>query len=438
MALISSLKRRMHYGWVIFGLTFANLTIEGGAKNSQPVFLLALRNNFQTSATAVSAIFSVAGVVGALAAPILGRVLDRMGPRFLFPLAGVLILVGWLASSFATHIWQLFIFYGIIATVGQVSVASFTATANLAPWFPKSRGGVLGLADSGNSTGQAIVTPSAQLIVSTLGWRAAYQIFGVAFFLVVAPLNLLFQRRPPASHLRSSDDISESLEVRPVGVAAGEAPEEALAPPAAAETVQRLAEPADAAPRRWPMWLLFLSRATSATANQMTTLHIIAFFVLAGYAELQAAVTIGVVGFLSMAGRPVLGSLSDYLGRERVFTFAMAMYIGAVVVALVAGDGRSLWPLAIFAGLGGLSDGVSGLLIGAKAADLYPSRTLGSVAGMVEMGRGVGIALGPLLGGVLFDIHGDYVLAFSLAVSLTLVSVVFMWATRLVQGPERY
>jgi MFS family permease len=91
----------------------------------------------------------------------------------------------------------------------------------------------------------------------------------------------------------------------------------------------------------------------------------------------------------------------------------------------------------MFAGLAGLSDGVSGLLIGAKAADLYPTRALGSVAGMVEAGRGVGIALGPLLGGVLFDLQGDYRLAFSLAALLTLISVGFMWGTRLAQDAER-
>jgi MFS family permease len=148
MELIASVKRRLHYGWVIFGLTFANLTIEGGAKNSQPVFLVALQNSFQSSATVTSAIFSVSGLVGAFSAPFLGGVLDRMGPRFLFPVAGLLILVGWLASSFASDLWQLFIFYGIIATLGQTAVSSFSATANLAPWFPRSRGVMLGLTDS--------------------------------------------------------------------------------------------------------------------------------------------------------------------------------------------------------------------------------------------------------------------------------------------------
>ena len=376
MALIASVRRRLHYGWVIFGLTFTNLTIEGGAKNSQPVFLVALQNSFQSSATATSAIISMSGLVGAFSSPFLGRVLDRLEPRFLFPLAGLLILVGWLASSFASDLWQLFIFYGVIATLGQTAVSSFSATANLAPWFPRSRGGMLGLADSGNPTGQAVVTPLAQLIVSTIGWRAAYQIFGVAFFLVAAPLNYLFQRRPPMYAPLTGGRPAHTPEALAASGAAGEDGEDSEVPPDDSPEGSR-AVPTGSALRTWPVWLLFLSRATSSTANQMTSLHIIAFFILVGYGELQAAVTIGLVGFLGEAGRPLFGSLSDFIGRELVFSLGMVMTIGSILAALLWGDGRSLWPLVIFAALAGLSDGLSGLLIGAKAADLYPPRVWG-------------------------------------------------------------
>jgi MFS family permease len=436
MALFTSVKRRLHYGWVIFGLTFTNLTVEGGAKNSQPVFLVALRDNFNSSATATSALFSVSGLVGAISAPFLGRVLDRMGPRFLFPVAGVLILVGWLASSFVSDLWQLFIFYGVIATLGQTAVSSFSATANLAPWFPRSKGGMLGLADAGNPTGQAIVTPLAQLISSTIGWRAAYQIFGVAFFLVVTPLNLIFQRRPPGYRHHRVPEVPQSG--TPEAQAAPEVSRaETTGVPAVPEDTPG-PDPASQVLRRLPVWLLFLTRAISSTANQMTHLHLIAFFVLAGYGEIQAAVTLGLAGLLGIGGRPLCGSLSDFLGRELVFTVGMGMTIGSILVVLFYGEGQSWWPLVVFAGLAGLSDGISGLLIGAKAADLYPPRTLGTVMGVVEMGRGVGIALGPVMGGLLFDLQGDYVMAFSLAAVLTFAAISFMWAIRLVQGEERY
>ncbi len=77
------------------------------------------------------------------------------------------------------------------------------------------------------------------------------------------------------------------------------------------------------------------------------------------------------------------------------------------------------------------------MVVGAKAADQFPPHTLGSGMGMVEMGRGGGMALGPILGGLLFDLQGDYTFAFSLAIGLTLASICFMWINRFVtDGPQ--
>ena len=432
MSVGTSIKLKLHYGWVILGLTFANLTIEGGAKNSQPVFLLALSKGFGSSVTLTSAVFAVSGLVGAFSSPLLGRLLDRFGPRVMFPLAGVFILAGWLTSSMASHIWQLFIFYSIVATLGQTMVSSFSATATLAPWFSRSKGIVLGLADTGNPAGQAIVTPLAQIIVSTLGFRAAYQIFGVAFFLVAAPLNLLFQRRPPV--------FAEALPDR------GLAGSEVLAAPQSPEVINTEAEQPAAANtmpvkvmlRQPAVWFLLATRAVASTANQMTLVHLIAFFVLAGYGELQAALAIGIGGLLGMGGRPGFGLLSDMIGRETVFTICMTMSLASILMVLFFSGGGSLWVLVLFVALAGLSDGMSGLLIGAKAADLYPPSALGTVMGVVEVGRGIGVALGPILAGILFDLQGDYLMAFSLAAGLTFGSICTMWAARLVQGADRY
>jgi MFS family permease len=439
---LASLRGKLHYGWVIFGLTFANLTIEGGAKNSQPVFLVALHQGFGTSLTLTSALFSVSGLVGALSSPVLGRLLDRWGPRVMFPLAGAFIMLGWVASSFAENIWQLFIYYGVFATLGQTMVSSFSATATLAPWFPRSKGIVLGVADSGNPTGQAIVTPLAQVIASTLGWRAAYQIFGVAFFLVVAPLNLIFQRRPPVfsealpppgppgpgALVVSQSPATQSPDIPDIHIIEGEVQRPAASEAPAAEALLR--QPA--------LWLLTSTRAVASTANQMTQVHLIAFFLLAGYSELQAAVAIGAGGLLGIGGRPGFGLLSDVIGRETVFTISMIMSLGSILVVLFFGGSGSMLVLVVFVALAGLSDGLSGLLIGAKAADLYPPQALGTVMGVVEVGRGIGIALGPVLAGILFDLQGDYVVAFSLAAGLTFGSICTMWGVRLSQGEARY
>jgi MFS family permease len=420
--LVATIRRRLHYGWVVFALTFSNLTVEGGSKNVQSVFLVAFRDHFRSSVALTSAVFSASGLFGAFAAPFLGIFLDRFGPRVMFPIAGCFILVGWLASSFVSDIWQLFIFYSVVATVGQVGISSFSATATLAPWFPRSRGAVLGMADAGNPAGQAIVVPLAQLIVSTLGWQWAFRIFGVAFFVMVVIPNLLFQKRPPDSgrevnvampdvvaEAGASDELAES------------APERE--PPSRSPAAGVLREPA--------VWLLLGTRAVNSIGNHMIMVHILAFLFLAGYGEIQAALAIGIAGLLGIGGRPATGLLSDILGREIVYTFGMTTSVAAVILVLFFSEGGAWWVLVSFVALNGFSDGISGLLIGAKAADLYPPRMLGTVMGMMEVGRGIGIGLGPIMAGILFDLQGDYFLAFLISAGLTTASVFLMWSVRL-------
>ena len=412
-----STKPKRNYGWVILGLCFGNLIVEGGVTRSQPVFLPALRQGFGGSAAMTAAIFAASGVLGGLAAPVLGKILDIIGPKYMFPLAGIVILLGWWACSMVNHMWQLFIFYSLISALGHISIGSFTTTAVLAPWFPKSKGVMLGIADSGNATGQAITPPLLQLAITHYGWRAGFRIFGILFFLIAAPLNFLLQKRAPDSvqkFLSPEDTLEENTE-------------------SSIDTRSQLEDISDDAYKfnalKEPaVWMLLVSRATASISNQMTSLHIIAFFVMAGYGEMQSAAAIGAAGLFGIGARPVFGILSDKIGREIVFTIAMGMTFMAVLVILLFTGGASLWALIIFVALTGLSDGLSGLLLGAKAADIYPSNVLGSVMGVVHVGRTMGTAVGGILTGLLFDMNGNYDLAYWIAAVLALLSIVAAWA----------
>ena len=412
-----STKPKRNYGWVILGLCFGNLIVEGGVTRSQPVFLPALRQGFGGSAAMTAAIFSASGFFGGLAAPVLGKILDIIGPKYMFPLAGIVILLGWWACSMVNHMWQLFIFYSLISALGHISIGSFTTTAVLAPWFPKSKGVMLGIADSGNATGQAITPPLLQLAITHYGWRAGFRIFGILFFLIAAPLNFLLQKRAPDSvqkFLSPEDTLEENTESSiDTRSQSGDISDDAY-------KFNALKEPA--------VWMLLVSRATASISNQMTSLHIIAFFVMAGYGEMQSAAAIGAAGLFGIGARPVFGILSDKIGREIVFTIAMGMTFMAVLVILLFTEGASLWALIIFVALTGLSDGLSGLLLGAKAADIYPSNVLGSVMGVVHVGRTMGTAVGGILTGLLFDMNGNYDLAYWIAAVLALLSIVAAWA----------
>ena len=416
--MLAAARTRLHYGWVIFVLSLGNLTVEGGTKNSESVYFHVLKDAFGRSATYTSAVFGTAGLVGALSAPVLGILLDRWGARVIFPLAGLVILFAWWASSYATDLWQMFIFYGIFAGIGHTTISSFSMTATLAPWFPRTRGRMLGLADSGNPIGQAIFAPLAGYLSAALGWRWAYRIFGLIFAVMIALPNGLLQRRPP-----------QSPEQQPLASPARSAVS-AADPDAPARRRRGQGAPALSSAVRDPaMWLLVLTRITGSAGVQLLRVHLVTFFVLAGYSTQLAANTIGAVGLVSLFARPMVGIATDRYGRESVYTVGMSIAAGSVIFVVYLGDGTSFWPLAVYVMMAGLTDGISGLIVGAKAADLFPTESLGTVMGFVEMGRGSAILLGPVIGGIMFDLQGNYVQAFILSAAFTFASVCAMWAT---------
>lgn len=389
------IKLLKYPGWTVFGLAFCNLVVEGGAKNAESVFYLALKNGFKAGATVTSLIFSVGGLMGAIASPLLGKYLDKYGPKKFFAVAGIVILLGWQLSSFSTHMWQLYIFYSFIAAIGHTSVSSFTAMATLSPWFPNTRGTVLGLADSGNPFGQAIFTPLAQILVLSMSWKWAFRIMGLAFFILVFPTNLIFQKPIPKSTESLIVNREREKPFKPYFVKS--------------------------------VWCMVGARGFLSISNQMIRLHILAFFVLSGYGQMQAATAIGLIGMLSVVGRPTIGFLSDKYGREPMFTMGISLQIISICILIFTNDMNNIIPIMMFVLFSGLTDGIGGLILSAKAGDIYPAVQLGRILGFVEIGRGIGIAVGPILGGILFDLKGDYLLAFSVAIVLSGLSIISIW-----------
>ncbi len=416
------IRESWHYGWVIFGLSVLNLMVEGGLRGTVPVVYVALRDSFQWSAATTASVFSLAGLVGGLSAPVLGRLLDRWGARTLFPLGGLCLLLGWGGSSFATTWWAFALCYSVLATVGDNSIASFTTSATLAPWFPRTRGRILGLADAGNPLGVVLVLPLTQWLIVTMGWRATFRLLGVLFFLLVGPANFLCQRRPPARHVPTSPEARPAPQAAPPG------------PPGVSPVGASSRRPTPPAVR--PLWrhpavgCLVVARLCATLGTHLTSVHLVAFFVAAGYHPLLAASVIAGVGSVSIVGRPISGALSDVLGREVMYTVGLGMHISAILLLLALGDGQRWWPLLVFVAFSGLSDGIGGLVVGAKAGDLFPTTHLGSVMGWVQMGRGLGMMVGPLVGGLLFDLQETYHLAFLIAVAFVSVAIGCMWAVR--------
>jgi MFS family permease len=443
-------RRKPGYRWVIFGLSFTNMIAEGGITDIMPVIYLAVRDYFRWSATATAGIFSVAGVTGAIAAPIAGRLLDRLEPRYVFLLGGLLILIGFVTSSFASELWHLIILFGVVMTLGETIVSGFAISAILVPWFPRTRGRMLGLVEVGNPMGTLLLVPLAQLLVSTIGWQDTFLILGLIFLLLLVPGNFFFLRRSsekrsvaeapqvhtPVAMAASAQDAEDPAHIAPIApegntaedpahegntMVAGSTGEEGET--GYLQLHQILRSPA--------VWLLVPARFLGQTGRSLIAVHIVAFFAMAGYDPLLAASAIGVVGMVNLIGRPVMGALSDSLGREVTFTLVYGINILAITVMMLFGNGHSLWPIVVFVGLAGFSEGIAGMLTNAKVSDIFPARSLGTVMGILEGSLKLGFMIGPLLGGLLFDLRGNYHTAFITALALMASALVFIWAVPL-------
>ena len=318
------LRRKPGYRWMMFGLSFSNMMAEGGITDIVPVIYLAVRNSFHWSATATSGIFSVAGLTGAITAPIAGRLLDRLDPRSVFLLGGLLIAIGFVTSSFASALWQLMLLYAVVLTIGETIVSGFAISALLVPWFPRARGRVLGLVEAGNPVGTLLLVSLAHLLVSTLGWQETFRMLGLVFLLLLGPGNFFFLRRAPAETSVGGPTGSDppGAMAAPDQPAADPTPRAPAGPTAAAGPTGEAKEsgylPWRQILRMPAVWLLVLVRFLAQTGRLLISVHLVAFFAVAGYDPLLAVSAIGVVGLVNIVGRPAMGALSDALGREIV------------------------------------------------------------------------------------------------------------------------
>jgi MFS family permease len=168
------------------------------------------------------------------------------------------------------------------------------------------------------------------------------------------------------------------------------------------------------------------------------SLHQVAYLADLGFSKVFAAAVLGHMGLMSSCGRIIFGALSDRLGRFGGVTVSIACSQIGIVVLLRISDASVVWPLYVYALFFGLGYGARGPIISAIAADLFAGRQFGTIFGLISIGHGIGGALGPWIGGVVYDHFGHYTLAFVFAlVALFGVVAGFWLATRRLEPAAR-
>jgi len=392
--------------WIVLAGCFLAFAVSASIMHAYTVFLVEFVERFKWDRADTSFAYAMSQFVGGVSSPLVGIMVDRLGPRRLVLLGGGLLVLGLIGTSQATSLWEVVLLYGVVMTLGANCLGLVVFVPLLSRVFADRRGMAISVVQSANGIARGISAPMAQLMIDGVGWRAAYGLQAAAMAVLVLPLAAFF-RRPEAPLVPGVD-----------GLAPGVAP------------------PRDwtlrAAMRTRAFWLLVVVYMCTGLGSFLVSLHQVAFAVDQGFDKLQAAWVLGLGSVLAIPGTIVTGTISDWIGREWAAILAYWISILGVVAALFISGPDDLWLLWVHACLFGLTWGARGPAITAKVADLFGGRQLGAIVGVITIGSGAGAALGSWAAGFIFDVSGSYRLAFLLSIASYLAGCVAFW---LLRGP---
>src|SRR5215471_6557879 len=160
--------------WLTLGGAFAAFTVGAGLMHSYTVFLVAFIEEFRWSRAETSIAYSVSQLVAGASSPLVGALVDRLGPRRLLLLGGSLLVLALLGSAFVSALWQIILLYGIVMTIGANCLGLVVFVPLLSRHFVRRRGLAIALVQSANGFGRAASAPLVQFLISSLGWRPTY------------------------------------------------------------------------------------------------------------------------------------------------------------------------------------------------------------------------------------------------------------------------
>ncbi len=384
--------------WLLLAAAFGTFSIGAGFMHAYTVFLVTFIEAFGWSRAEVSLAYSVSQMVNGVSSPLVGWLVDRLGPPRLILMGGALLTVGLLASSLghAALAHGRAVRRGDDAG-GELPGAGGVRAAAVAVFRAQPRHGGLGRA-----VGERLRPGVLGAVDDDDDLRP-----GLARRLSVA--GRVHGRHPAAAGVVVPRDRTERPSV-------GSADAEGW-------TVRQ-------AVRTPHFWLLFAVYMFTGLGSFLVALHQLAFAVDIGFDKLYAAGVLGMGAFLSLPGVIITGTLSDYIGRElsAVVTYGTSI-LGVVFGLMITSPDQHLllWLHACFFGL---TWGARGPAITAKTADLFPGPNLGAILGVITIGTGLGAAGGSWLAGFVFDTTGSYRVAFGLSIVFYVAGSIAFWALR--------
>ncbi len=403
---------RLFYGWIIAGTIFAVWAISIGPRQSFSVFLLPFLEEFDSTRSAISGIFSVHMALYALGGWGLGILVDRVGPKRIiaWSTAGwALVLLG---TSRLTNVWQFYIVYGVLGGITTGGLAYVANNALISRWFVRYRGLATGMAQTGVPLGAAMYGALGQLGVATMGWRATHVAFGLIVLTVAVPLVVLVHRDDPSEMGLFPDGLLPQGRDGAGSTTVRESPRGHVGP---------------GFPRAY--WAIFAANMLRGLAMYAILVHQVAYLVDVGFSRMAAASYFSTGALLSIPSGLAAGAISDRIGRPRTFAGLAGLFAVGYASLLLTRDPSHVVTLWVYVTAIGIANGGVGPVFTAFLTDRLQGPRLGFLLGLQNIGFGVGATFAPYLAGAAFDLLGGYTLVFVLMALAILGCSVIVSAT---------
>ena len=184
------------YGWMIVAVTFVTMAIGVNARTAFSLFFPPIISEFGWERGVTAGAFSFGFVVSGAVSPLIGRMMDRFGPRAVMELGVALMGGGLLLAPLTSQPWHLYLTIGVLVGAGSVCLGYSGQSLFVPNWFIRRRGLAMGLAFAGVGIGSVTLLPWVQHMIEQTGWRTACTAMGILVLVVLAPINLLLRKRP--------------------------------------------------------------------------------------------------------------------------------------------------------------------------------------------------------------------------------------------------
>ncbi len=391
-------------GWFIVAVCFLALSVVYSARSLLGLTMPLWEQELGWSRSFVSSGGAVALVVMAVAAPVAGNLIDRLGPRrpILWGLVTVAVAMGLTATARAE--WEFILYFGILGGIGFGVVAIHEVSTIVALEFPVRAGLPTGVATAGSTAGQLLIIPLLAIVLTAIGWRVSYAVLGVASIFLIA--LLLYLVRPDAESLAARAKVTRDVPQQP--------PE---------PLPERLGALATSRVFHALFWSFVIC---GFTTTGIIELHLLPYAAACGFPPLTGATAYGVLAAFNMIGMVMAGYLADRVHRP-ILLASIYFFRGLSFILLfyIVGNTPMLF---IFAVMFGVFDYSTVPITASLVASHIGLRVMGLSMGILMAGHSLGAAVAAFLGGYLFDLFASYDWVWILAI-VTAVSAAFICLT---------